>query len=65
MAAQINESAENIGARRLQTLMTSLLEEQMFNLPDGKTKKIRITKTKVQSTLKGIIEDEDLRKYIL
>ncbi len=65
MAAQINETAENIGARRLQTLMTSLLEEVMFNLPDGKTKKIRVTKTKVQSTLKGIIEDEDLRKYIL
>jgi ATP-dependent HslUV protease ATP-binding subunit HslU len=65
MAAQINESAENIGARRLQTLMTSLLEEVMFNLPDGKMKRIRITKTKVQNTLKGIIEDEDLRKYIL
>jgi len=65
MAAQINESAENIGARRLQTLMTSLLEEVMFDLPNGKMKRIRITKTKVQNTLKGIIEDEDLRKYIL
>ncbi len=65
LAAQLNESAENIGARRLHTLMSNLLEEIMFNVPDEKFGKVKITKSRVQSTLKEIIEDEDLRKYIL
>lgn len=65
IATQANDTSENIGARRLQTLMTAVLEEIMFEVPEAKTKKIKITKTKVQRTLKEIIEDEDLRKYIL
>jgi ATP-dependent HslUV protease ATP-binding subunit HslU len=65
LAAQLNDSAENIGARRLHTLMSALLEDIMFEVPETKTKKIKITRAKVQGTLKEIIEDEDLRKYIL
>lgn len=65
MAAQLNDSAENIGARRLHTMMSTVLEEIMFDVPDTKTKRIKITRPKVQATLKEIIEDEDLRKYIL
>ncbi|MCC6964236.1 MAG: ATP-dependent protease ATPase subunit HslU [candidate division Zixibacteria bacterium] len=65
LAALLNESSENIGARRLHTLMSNLLEDIMFNVPDEKVGKMKITKSRVQSTLKEIIEDEDLRKYIL
>jgi ATP-dependent HslUV protease ATP-binding subunit HslU len=65
MAAQLNESAENIGARRLHTIMSTVLEDIMFDIPETKSKKIKITRTLVQRTLKEIIEDEDLRKYIL
>jgi ATP-dependent HslUV protease ATP-binding subunit HslU len=65
MATVANETSENIGARRLQTLLTAVLEEIMFEVPELKTKKVRITKAKVRKTLKEIIEDEDLRKYIL
>ncbi len=64
-ATLANETSENIGARRLQTLMTAVLEEIMFEVPEARTKKLRVTKTMVQRTLKEIIEDEDLRKYIL
>jgi ATP-dependent HslUV protease ATP-binding subunit HslU len=65
MAAQLNESAENIGARRLHTIMSTVLEDIMFDIPESKTKRIKITRALVQRTLKEIIEDEDLRKYIL
>ncbi|TFH55298.1 MAG: AAA family ATPase, partial [Candidatus Zixiibacteriota bacterium] len=65
MAAQLNESGENIGARRLHTIMSTVLEDIMFDIPETKTKKIKITRALVQRTLKEIIEDEDLRKYIL
>ncbi len=65
MAAQLNESGENIGARRLHTIMSTVLEDIMFDIPESKTKKIKITRALVQRTLKEIIEDEDLRKYIL
>ncbi|MCK4857004.1 MAG: ATP-dependent protease ATPase subunit HslU [candidate division Zixibacteria bacterium] len=64
-ATQVNESSENIGARRLQTIMTTLLEEVMFEVPEKKIRQVKITKTKVQKVLKEIIEDEDLSKYIL
>ena len=65
MAAQLNETAENIGARRLHTIMSTVLEDIMFDIPEAKTKKIKITRALVQRTLKEIIEDDDLRKYIL
>jgi ATP-dependent HslUV protease ATP-binding subunit HslU len=65
MAAQLNESGENIGARRLHTIMSTVLEDIMFDIPESKTRRIKITRALVQRTLKEIIEDEDLRKYIL
>jgi len=65
IAYEINEKMENIGARRLHTVMSTLLEELMFDAPSLKKKKITITKSFVQKRLDGIISDEDLRRYIL
>jgi ATP-dependent HslUV protease ATP-binding subunit HslU len=65
IANLVNERTENIGARRLHTVMTTLLEEIMFKIPDMKAKKIKVTKEMVQNTLKDIVEDEDLSRYIL
>jgi ATP-dependent HslUV protease ATP-binding subunit HslU len=65
IANLVNERTENIGARRLHTVMTTLLEEIMFKVPEMKAKKIRVTKEMVQNTLKDIVEDEDLSRYIL
>jgi ATP-dependent HslUV protease ATP-binding subunit HslU len=65
IASLVNERTENIGARRLHTVMTTLLEEIMFKVPDLKTKKLKITKQLVEKTLKDIVEDEDLSRYIL
>ncbi len=65
IAFELNHEMENIGARRLHTVMTSLLEEVLFDLPNIKIKKIVINKKIVQERLKNISEDEDLRKYIL
>jgi len=61
----VNERTENIGARRLHTVMTTLLEDIMFSIPESKTKKIEITKKLVKNRLKDIVEDEDLSRYIL
>ena len=65
IANQVNERTENIGARRLHTVLTALLEDVLFDVPDLGVKKIQITKERVGSTLKEIIEDEDLSRYIL
>ena len=65
IANLVNERAENIGARRLHTVMTTLLEEVMFKVPDLKIKKVKVTKQMVEKTLKDIVEDEDLSRYIL
>ncbi len=64
-AAALNDRMENIGARRLHTVMTTLLEEFLFELPDSGEKEIRIDGEAVNQRLKTIAEDEDLRKYIL
>ena len=56
---------ENIGARRLHTVMTTQLEETLFELPDVGEKKIVVNAEVVREKLKAIVEDEDLRKYIL
>lgn len=64
-ASFVNSKAENIGARRLHTIMSKLLEQILFEAPDVKEAKIVIDKDFVRKILKGIIEDEDLRKYIL
>jgi ATP-dependent HslUV protease ATP-binding subunit HslU len=65
IANLVNERTENIGARRLHTVMTTLLEEIMFKVPEMKAKKIKVTREMVQNTLKDIVEDEDLSRYIL
>lgn len=61
----VNSRSENIGARRLHTVMNNLLEEEMFSLPEAGQKTIKITKDKVHKRLAEIVEDEDLSKYIL
>ncbi len=65
MACQVNERTENIGARRLHTVMEKLLEEVSFNAHqyDGKT--VVINADFVESRLGGLIEDENLAQYIL
>ena len=65
IAMLMNERMENIGARRLHTVMTTLLEEVLFELPNGPEKHIRFDAARVQDRLMRIVEDEDLRKYIL
>ena len=64
-AATVNSRMENIGARRLHTIMTTQLEETLFELPDSGVKKIVVDAAAVREKLKSIVEDEDLRKYIL
>ena len=63
-AEKVNSKSENIGARRLHTVLTNLLQEILFEPPKAK-KKITITSKMVESTLSEIIDDEDLSKYIL
>jgi len=65
IAAHVNERMENIGARRLHTVMTTLLEDVLFGLPDSGDKTVRVDRERVQSRLKTIADDEDLRRYIL
>ncbi len=65
IAMQLNERMENIGARRLQTVMTTLLEEALFELPEWGAKALRVDKEFVRLHLEAIVEDEDLRRYIL
>jgi ATP-dependent HslUV protease ATP-binding subunit HslU len=64
-AATLNERMENIGARRLHTVMTTLLEDVLYDLPDRGSGTIVMDAVAVRDRLKMIVEDEDLRKYIL
>ncbi len=63
-AEQVNKDTENIGARRLHTIMTTLLEDLLYAPPIRK-KKAKITAKMVEKQLAEIIEDEDLSRYIL
>ncbi|HWP69480.1 MAG TPA: ATP-dependent protease ATPase subunit HslU [Gemmatimonadaceae bacterium] len=65
IAAIANQRMENIGARRLHTVMTTLLEDVLYTLPDKSIEKVTVNRALVQLRLKTILEDEDLRKYIL
>ena len=65
IAMIMNERTENIGARRLHTVMTTLLEDVLFELPDVPDKHIVFDEQAVRNRLLRIVEDEDLRKYIL
>ncbi len=64
-ADRVNRKMENIGARRLQTILTTLLEDILFQAPYDKPKRIRISKTRVIKVLKDIVKDEDLTRFIL
>ncbi|MBN1256900.1 MAG: ATP-dependent protease ATPase subunit HslU [Planctomycetes bacterium] len=65
MAANVNRSNQDIGARRLHTIMEKLMEEISFNAPDMKEKRITITAEMVSERLADLAKDEDLSKYIL
>ena len=65
IACQINEDSENIGARRLHTVMEQLLEEVSFTAPDLKEQKISVTPEYIQSRLSDLLKNQDLSRYIL
>lgn len=65
IAASVNERTENIGARRLHTIMERLLDEISFDAPDLEKKDITIDADYVKQKLEGISEDQDLSRYIL
>ncbi len=64
-AYRVNQTSQNIGARRLYTMMEKLLEDLSFDAPDLKQKKVVIDKQYVQEKLLTVTEDEDLSKFIL
>lgn len=64
-AARVNERTENIGARRLHTIMETLLEELSFNAPERSGKSFSVDDTFVRERLAAIADDEDLSRYIL
>jgi len=65
IAQRVNQETENIGARRLHTIMEYLLEEISFEAPETPGKKIQIDAAGVEQRLADIVEDHDLSKYIL
>src|SRR6202790_3755149 len=64
-AAQVNQSSENIGARRLHTIMEKVVEEISFAGPDLKKKTVKIDAAFVRKQLDDIVKDQDLSRYIL
>ena len=64
-ATQVNEKTENIGARRLHTMMEKLMEEISFEASDLAGKTIEIDIKYVQDKLKNMVENEDLARYVL
>ncbi len=65
IAMELNDRMENIGARRLRTVLTTLLEDVMFDLPEGAGDPVVVDRAFVQDRLKELSEDEDLSRYIL
>src|ERR1700674_1428492 len=64
-AARVNETAENIGARRLHTILEKLLEDVSFDGPDLKKKVVKVDAAYVRKQLADIVKDQDLSRYIL
>src|SRR6202521_675441 len=64
-AAQVNEATENIGARRLHTILEKLLEDVSFDGPDLKKKNVKVDAVYVRKQLADIVKDHDLSRYIL
>ncbi len=65
MAAEINQAAENIGARRLHTVLERLLEELSFDAPDRQGEMVEVTAEMVRDRLSELVGDRDLARYIL
>ncbi|RKY56130.1 MAG: HslU--HslV peptidase ATPase subunit [Candidatus Neomarinimicrobiota bacterium] len=65
LAADVNEKMENIGARRLHTILTTLLEDILYKVPDKKINDVTITRKIVREKLADIVKDRDLSRYIL
>ena len=65
IAARVNEQAENIGARRLHTILTTLLEDDLFQIPEADLEAIEVDEAMVDARLGVILEDRDLSRYIL
>ena len=65
IAATVNEKTENIGARRLHTVLEKLLEDISFEAPEKKNGKLKIDREYVRGKLTEITKDEDLSRYIL
>jgi ATP-dependent HslUV protease ATP-binding subunit HslU len=65
VAFMANDRMENIGARRLHTVMSALMEEVLFALPDWPEKRIVYDAAAVRERLAKIVNDDDLRRYIL
>ncbi len=65
LASRVNEQSENIGARRLHTVMEKLLDDISFDAPDMAERQVLIDAAYVERMLAGIVENEDLSRYIL
>jgi len=65
IAEIVNDKAENIGARRLHTILEKILEDISFEAPERKGEKLLIDRSYVKDKLSEIVKDEDLSKYIL
>ncbi len=64
-ASKLNSTTENIGARRLQTVLSYILDEIMFEVPGAKRKKVKIDSDYVEGKVGKLVESDDLRKYII
>jgi ATP-dependent HslUV protease ATP-binding subunit HslU len=64
-AFRVNEGTENIGARRLHTIMERVLDEISFEAPDRKEKQVTVDAEYVNKMLVDIVKDQDLSRYIL
>ena len=65
MAFRVNESAENIGARRLHTIMEKLLEDLSFDAPERSGQEFVVTRAYVQERLSSLVKDQDRSRFIL
>ncbi len=61
----MNERTENIGARRLHTVLERLLDEVSFDAPDQRGRRVHVDAAFVKDRLAGLVQDEDLSRYIL
>jgi ATP-dependent HslUV protease ATP-binding subunit HslU len=65
VAYRVNQTTENIGARRLQTILNTLLEDVLFDVPDRAGREVLVDRERVVTRLSGIVQDKDLSSYIL